>query len=338
MFSGKMDSKCENFRIISSALIGLIFILSGCESKLDLSNVRSAQEASTARYDNYQAAAKSNTTTIIIGNRGTVLNSNDKGLNWVRSALPGDTPTSFPTLVDVEFCADNHFIALDADRKIWISDLDGSNWISKPISTQEEVLDLTCDPKGNIWVVGSFTLILQSRDGGDTWQDKSISEDAMFSRVQFVDSDNGFVTGEFGTVFSTSNGGETWEAQNYIPNEFYPMASLFISADKGWVGGLQGIIFSTEDGGQSWARQNTSTVAPIYNIVGIDGEIYALGEQGTILILSGSEWKPVDVDMGFGYLRAAIPLDEENLLIAGGGGLLKVLANQKLKIKYTQIN
>ncbi len=324
-------SGSKNRKFTLATLIGLLVLLSGCEAKLDLSGVAASTAEPVMRYDHFQAAAKSASAVIVIGNRGVMLVSRDKGQSWNRQSLPGSSPISFPTLVDVDVCPDNHFVVLDADRKVWISDANGENWFSKAIPTEEEVLDLTCDQNGTLWVVGSFTLIMDSHDGGDTWTDKSIAEDAMFSRVQFIDQSYGIVTGEFGTVYTTKDGGDSWEASNSIPNEFYPMASHFISRQEGWVGGLQGIIFHTEDGGKNWHRQNTGTVAPIYNINAVNGEIYAVGEQGTILNLSGKEWKPIDAKLGFGYLRALLPVEGGNMLIAGGGGLVKLLTPQEIK-------
>lgn len=321
----------DNHRLVCMCILAAaVTFLSACEAKLDLSAVEAAKTNPTARYDHYQAAASSGEAVVIIGNRGVILVSNDAGENWSRHSLVGSSSISFPTLVDIDVCPDNKFVALDADRKIWLSDDNGENWISKIIPTEEDVLDLTCDKNGTLWVVGSFTLIMDSHDGGETWTDKSIAEDAMFSRVQFMNENDGIVTGEFGTVYATSDGGKTWEARNPIPNEFYPMASHFISPGEGWVGGLQGIIFHTEDGGKNWQRQETGIVAPIYNICVVNGLAYAVGEQGTILTLQGNTWKPVKANLGFGYLRAMLPMKGGELLIAGGGGLVKKLTPEDL--------
>ncbi|MCF6215934.1 MAG: YCF48-related protein [Emcibacter sp.] len=332
-----IEFKGWNRNINLIMLAGFFMLLTGCEAKLDLSGIVSAKEKPTARYDQYQAAAKSSAAVIIIGNRGVMLTSRDNGASWTRSILPGSSSVSYPTLVDIEVCPDNHFVALDADRKLWISDVNGENWISKAIPTEEDVLDLTCDPRGGLWVVGSFTLIMGSNDGGNNWVDKSISEDAMLSRIQFIDADNAVVTGEFGSVYTSRDGGESWDGGNAITSEFYAMASHFASQQKGWVGGLQGIIYQTDDGGQNWHRQQTASNAPIYNFTVVNGHTYAIGEQGTILVLSGEEWKPVKAKLGFGYLRAAVALGADTLLVAGGGGLIRLLHDQDLK-EYAQIN
>ncbi|MBL4802716.1 MAG: hypothetical protein JKY45_12565 [Emcibacter sp.] len=307
-----------------------ITFLSGCEANLDLSAVEDSKKNPIARYDHYQAIAKSDKSIVVIGNRGALLTSVDQGVSWTRQVLPGDQSISYPTLLDIDICPDNRFIVLDANRKVWISDAEGGNWVAKNITTEEEVLDLTCALDGTIWVVGSFTLIMDSHDGGNSWTDKSIAEDAMFSRIQFIDRQNGVVTGEFGSVYKTTDGGETWKAANMIPNEFYPMASLFITTEEGWVGGLQGIIFHTNDGGQNWHRQETGTKAPIYNIFDVAGEIYAIGEQGTLLTLAGNGWRSVEINLGFGYLRGALALSNGKFLVVGGGGLIRLLDQHKL--------
>lgn len=315
----------ENRKTILSGIIGLVVLLCGCEAKLDLSGVEATQKEPTRRYDHYQAAAKSPEAVVVVGNHGVLLVSHDNGENWNRHPLPGSDAVSFPTLVDIDVCPDGRFVALDTDRRIWSSGAKGQDWTAKTIPTEEEVLGLTCDQNGTLWVVGSFTLIMESRDRGENWTDKSISEDAVFGSVQFMDRKHGFVTGEFGSVYTTSDGGESWQAAPSIPHEFYPMASFFSSPQKGWVGGLQGIIFQTEDGGQNWQRQKTGTVAPIYTIFSVGSEIYAIGEQGTLLGLSKNEWRPVGASLGFGYLRAGLALGGERFLVAGGRGTVKIL-------------
>lgn len=309
----------ENRKAVFSGMLGLVVALCGCEAKLDLSGVEATKEQPVKRYDHYQAAAKSSEAVVVVGNHGVILVSRDKGESWRRHSLPGSDVVSFPTLVDVDVCPDGRFVALDADRRIWVSDVTGESWTAKEISTEEEVLDLTCDQNGALWVVGSFTLIMESRDGGENWTDKSISEDAMLGSVQFVGGAHGIVTGEFGSVYTTSDGGANWQAGNVIPNEFYPMASFFVTKEKGWVGGLQGIIFQTQDAGASWQRQQTGTLAPIYNIFSVEGKIYAIGEQGTILALSENEWGSVKADLGFGYLGAGLALGGGRSFWSRGG-------------------
>ena len=309
-------------------VIMLFFLvaLGGCEAKLDLSGVEATEQQPVKRSDQFLAAAENDQALVIVGRRGVVLTSFDQGTNWQRQQLAGDTVTNLPNLVDVTACPDGNFIALDTNRKIWQGGADARTWSSKKIDTPEEVVALACDATGAYWVVGSFTLILKSDDQGQTWQDMSIGEDALLSRIQFITPEDAVITGEFGVVYTSEDGGRSWFASGPVPNEFYSAASYFRNKEEGWVGGLQGIILHTDDGGKSWNRQKTGTVSPIYQIFDSGKSLVALGDQGTILSLQDTEWRPLAVDgLGYGYLRAAVPLDGGQFLVAGGNGLLRTI-------------
>ncbi|MFC7050122.1 WD40/YVTN/BNR-like repeat-containing protein [Emcibacter nanhaiensis] len=306
----------------------LIFlaVLGGCEAKLDLSGVEKSEQQAVKRSDQFLAAAENDQALVIVGRRGVVLTSFDRGESWQRQQLTGDTVVDLPNLVDITACPDGNFIALDTNRKIWLGGADARTWTSKKIDTPEEVVDLACDATGAYWVVGSFTLILKSQDQGQSWQDMSIGEDALLSRIQFVTPEHAVITGEFGVVYTSEDGGKSWFPTGPVPNEFYSAASYFRTSQQGWVGGLQGIILYTEDGGKSWNRQKTGTSSPIYRIFENGKSLIALGDQGTILSLHENEWRPLTVEgLGFGYLRAAVPLEDGQFLVAGGNGLLRTI-------------
>ena len=54
---------------------------------------------------------------------------------------------------------------------------------------------LTCDAQGRIWVVGAFSTILSSTDGGASWSEDSFGEDAQLTSVQFVDDNTAYIAG-----------------------------------------------------------------------------------------------------------------------------------------------
>ncbi|WP_138378914.1 WD40/YVTN/BNR-like repeat-containing protein [Luteithermobacter gelatinilyticus] len=303
--------------------LSLLF-LGACEAKLDLSGVEAEKQRTTTRYDQFLAAAANERVSVVVGMRGVVLTSSDAGYSWQRHIISSTTAVRHPALIDVEVCPDRTFIALDADRKIWSSDATGATWTPVTIETTEEVVDLACDPAGNYWVVGSFSLILKSADRGATWQDLSIGEDAMFSRIQFLSSQDAVITGEFGVVYVTTDSGQSWVSRGPVPGEFYSAASHFRTPEEGWVGGLQGVVFHTSDGGRNWSRQATDTLSPLYNFLEVQQSLYALGDQGTILKYADGHWQKMNAPgLGFGYLRAGLPVGPEQFVVAGGNGLIR---------------
>lgn len=297
-------------------------VLAGCEAPLVLDHVEAQRGATTQRFDLFQATATNGAAIVVVGSGGVVITSDDDGATWNRQQLAGA-----PFLLDLTTCANQEFVALAAERQVWFGDATGRNWRVAPIDTFEAVQAITCDPRGNIWVVGSFSTIWRSEDGGETWTETSMDEDMHFTSIQFVDADNGFMTGEFGDILKTQDGGETWEYLEPLPDEFYPQAAHFSDTQIGWVAGLNGTIWHTTDGGQTWSAQPTGTTAPLYGIAANGAGLFAVGGFGTVLASnSAGEWSRVDHGKPIRfYLRGILSLDDHRILAVGGAGALFVI-------------
>ncbi len=299
------------------ALMLLPALLAGCEAELNLAAVGEATSHASLRTDHYQALASTPAVSVLVGNDGAVLLSQDQGLTWQRQQLPGQ-----PGLIDVDACPDGSFIALGFDNQLWHSADQGLNWSAHELPTQEQMLTATCAPNGAWWAAGGFTTLLASRDQGANWEETSLDEDAMLTTLQFLDTQQAVVTGEFGLVFSSTDGGHSWQASGRLPEEFYPHASRFVSLNEGWVGGLNGFIYHTLDGGQSWQRQATPSAAPIFNFSANRDGLFAIGDHSSVLRLSGERWQAVPTPNAPTYLRAVSSGDDHRLTVAGGRGLL----------------
>jgi photosystem II stability/assembly factor-like uncharacterized protein len=230
-------------------------------------------------------------------------------------------------MLDLTVCPDGRFVALAFENQLHIGDVTAETWHAVAIDSVEVPQAVTCDPRGRVWVVGSFSSILRSDDLGETWTSTSMDEDLHFTTVQFVDQDHAFLTGEFGVVVRTADGGETWENLPPLPDEFYPQDAHFRDIQTGWVVGLNGTVLKTDDGGLSWSRQATGTSAPLYSIVPNGTRLFAVGGFGTVLQSSGNGgWLPVQHDKPIRfYLRGVVSLGDKKLLTAGGAGALFVI-------------
>ena len=305
---------------VTRALFILVMLLAvtGCEAPLNLKGVEEVSERPVKRFDQFLSAAKNEKVTVAVSSAGSVLVTADEGKQWTRHDLPGA-----PNLIEIASCPDGSFAALDTMRKVWISANDGNTWNEKGIDTAESMTTLACDSENRIWAGGSFTTLLSSADRGETWETTSFEEDAMFTDLQFVDSQFGVAVGEFGTVAFTENGGESWEIGPSIANEFYPQATLFLDRENGYVVGLNGKILRTSDGAASWAYEDTPTDAPLYGLAKQGMELFVVGEGGVMLQRKGERWERVEHDKPVrSYLRAALPVGGQELLIAGGAGAL----------------
>lgn len=305
------------------ALIALMLMM-GCEAPLDLQGVENVSKMPVKRFDRFQALAKSGETLIVVGFNGTVLVSNDGAERWKRLDLPGALD-----LIDIVACDDGSFAALDATRKIWISDDNGNSWDSKNIDTEDSVTTLTCGPDNKLWVGGSYTSIYSTEDRGGTWQTSTLGEDAMFTSIQFLDENYGVASGEFGKVVVSRDGGETWEIGPSMPNDFYPESTLFLDHDNGYAVGLNGKILKTTDAGASWTNEDSGTDAPLYGITVHAGDLYVVGEGGMMLHRNDGRWEQIQHGKPTrSYLRSALSVNDHQMLIAGGAGALFLVPTQ----------
>jgi photosystem II stability/assembly factor-like uncharacterized protein len=299
-------------------------VLGGCEAPLDLSGIEQQQNQATRRFDQFKSAAHTDDRIVVVGDHGVVLTSRDQGESWSRLELSG-----YPALVDVTACPDGSVVALDRSRKVWVSDTNGSGneyWASRGITTEEEPLAIDCDPEGHLWVTASFSTILHSDDKGLGWASQSLDEDMQLGTIQFLDRDSAVITGEFGALLKSIDGGRTWQRQADLPDEFFPLAAHFADTDTGWVSGLGGTVLHTRDGGQSWEKQSTASVSPLYGLISNGPELYAAGDSGTLLQYDGANWNPVAHNTGVrSYFIAMAALNRDQLLVAGGAGLVSVI-------------
>jgi photosystem II stability/assembly factor-like uncharacterized protein len=303
----------------------VLMLLPACEARLDLAGVEKTAAMPVKRFDQFQAAAKQGGTLVVVSSNGAVVVSTDATKNWLRHDLPGA-----PVLIDVTGCPDGSFAALDARRKVWLSADGGKTWGSETIDTEESVTALTCGPDNRLWVVGSFTSIFSSADQGKTWEADALEEDAIFTSIQFVDDHFAVIFGEFGMVIFSHNGGESWEVGPRLPNDFYPQAALFLDRHNGFVAGLNGRILKTADGGSNWEYEVTGMDTPLYGLARMGDDTFAVGEGGEMLRHSGDRWaKVLHGHPVRSYLRGVLPVNNHQLLIAGGAGGLFLVSTQE---------
>lgn len=295
-----------------------ISLLTGCEAPLNLEGVEKELAKQVRRTDQLQGVVSNGQALVAVGGNGLVLRSELAAQPaWQRQTLDGN-----PALIDVVACPDNAFAALSMDRTVWRSSDNGVSWQRNELPTPENVLSISCAPDNALWVTGSFSTLLNSADGGASWTENSLNEDAMLTGIQFFDGQNAVVAGEFGMIARTSDGGQSWQLSDPIPNDFYPQGSYFKDADHGWVAGLSGAVLYTDDGGRNWQQQHTGTESPLYSFRAVDDELFLLGDHGTVLKLAGDRWQKVKTPKIPVYLRAAAPVGENQLLVAGGWGAL----------------
>lgn len=325
-------NKAARFYLTFPCLLVLVVsFLTGCEARLDLEGVEKTLDQPIRRTDQLMSIQQlSDGTKLVFGDNGLVLKQAYGEQEWNRSQL--NVGLVKPNFIDSAVCPNGQAVALAYQNQIWLSEDKGESWSLRELPTAEEVQAVDCTPKGDIWVVGSFSTLLVSKDGGESWSESTMGEDSMLTAITFSSAEKGFALGEFGLLLATEDGGENWQIMDPVSDEFYPLSAYFRDSKTGWVGGLQGLIMQTDDGGASWQRQKVASETPIYSFIGNGESIYATGDRGTVLTLKGGEWIKVPSPENPTYYRSGISTEDHSLLIVGGWGVLLELdlATQRL--------
>lgn len=302
------------------ACLLIFFLLFGCEAKLNLEGVQKEVAKSSVRTDQYQAMLLNQGTIILVGSQGLVMTSTDQGVTWQRRIVEGK-----PNFTGLAACPDKSLIAVSFDRRLWSSADNGVTWTSRPITTKQDVMDLHCAPDGSIWVTGSRSTLLHSTDSGVSWQESDLGEDAMLTFIKFFDHQTGILAGEFGMFYKTTDGGNSWQSVGVIGEDLYPLGVYFADENTGWAGGLGGVIMKTTDGGVTWTRQEVEIPVPVYKFVSDGTNVYALADGCSVLALKDGRWRRMKSPNAPVYLVGGLVLDNKQLLVAGGFGMLLTL-------------
>jgi len=134
------------------------------------------------------------------------------------------------------------------------------------------------------WIVGEFGLVLQTRDGGQTWVSQRYGSDLpQLYAVKFFDNRRGWAIGQAGNIIQTLDGGRHWSAvQLETKRDLY---DLSVEDDRGVIVGDQ-VIFVSRDGGATWKPMGTHSQDHWLTGVALkSSEAIAVGQAGTTQLL-----------------------------------------------------
>jgi len=224
---------------------------------------------------------------IVVGDKGLLMTSDDKGQTWSRQQLRKGT-TAFD-LYSVAFTADGSqgWAVGDGGAVFHTSD-SGATWNLQPNKLAAALLKVAVVDAQKACAVGEHGTVLCTSDGGATWNLQKF-EDFVFFDVAFADPQNGWAVGEFATALHTADGGKTWSIQiggqrSITADPYFALA--FADASNGLAFGLNGADMVTTDGGKSWKPGTvTGDTRSIYAAVSKPGggvSLYLGGADGTL--------------------------------------------------------
>jgi photosystem II stability/assembly factor-like uncharacterized protein len=177
--------------------------------------------------------------------------------------------------------------------KAFLPGISANPWEVIKLPTEATLSDVafTDDPNHG-WLVGQRSTLLETTDGGKSWELKGLelgTERAGFTSVSFSGQE-GWVLGQPSILIHTTDGGKNWERvplSEKLPGSPYSVTAL--GAKSAEMTTDVGAIYRTTDGGKNWQAMVEEAVGVVRNMVrSPDGKYVAVSSRGSFY----SVWQP----------------------------------------------
>ncbi|WP_239651556.1 photosynthesis system II assembly factor Ycf48 [Neosynechococcus sphagnicola] len=209
----------------------------------------------------------------------------------------------------------------------YLPSLEATPWQSVALPTEETLLDVAfTENVQHGWLVGSNATLLETVDGGQTWQSKTLDLDDSHYRLTSVSfsGQEGWVVGQPLIMLHTTDGGGSWSRVPLSPK--LPGAPNTIVALGPQVAEMTtdvGAIYRTSDGGRNWKAMVQSAVGVLRNISrSADGSYVAVSARGNFYSLwnPGQEaWAPFNRNSSRRVQNMGFTPDGRLWMLARGG-------------------
>ncbi|WP_181456811.1 WD40/YVTN/BNR-like repeat-containing protein [Pseudomonas fluorescens] len=263
---------------------------------------------------------------VSVGERGTVLLSDDDGKSW--STHQAGT---MDTLTAVTFQNDTQGFAVGHGGNILKTVDGGSSW--KSVLDGKKLISLTT--KAASQALAQFDKDQDvSADDADHFQayakrlEENGTSEPLFS-IKFMNESLGFAVGAYGMILRTRDAGETWAVwMTHVdnPQELH-LYTILETNGAIYLAGEQGFLARSLDGGEHFTRLETGFAGSFFTLAADKrSTLYAGGLQGQLIASSdqGTSWRKVETDSNISWI--ASQLDEQGNVILGNlaGGLYTV--------------
>jgi photosystem II stability/assembly factor-like uncharacterized protein len=296
---------------------------------------------------------------VAVGERGTVLLSDDAGKTWRQVTTPVQV-----SLVAVQFVNANTGWAVGNlgvvlhttdGGETWSKQLDGiqaADIVAKEASTPEEqtaaqrlvkdgpdkpFLDLYLEDELNGYIIGAYNLIFKTTDGGKSWQSwqKHVTNPKEMHWYGLRPAGNAlFLVGEQGMLLRSTDHGETFK-QIASP---YKGSFFGLVASKGGqvvIYGLRGNAFWSGNQGRTWKKIDTKIEVTFADGIELsDGSLALVSQAGDVLI-SHNHGQDFQLLPG----QASLPIaaigqaNDGSLMLAGLRGIKRIAPPAGIAIK-----
>jgi photosystem II stability/assembly factor-like uncharacterized protein len=217
-----------------------------------------------------------------VGKSALVLRTDDAGRNWKRqkTPIPPEKHLFGIAVIDARTAwavGDwGAIIATHDGGATWEDRSLGALTIKEESTPERQSATLTDDvvlydisfpDAKHGFIAGEFGTILVTRDGGETWERRSVGTEKTLFGVTFTTPETGWAVGIDGLIIRTRDGGDSWDVQRgrvgtesleelgFVDTIKNPaLYSVRVSGREGVVAGDTGILLLSHDGGETWER------------------------------------------------------------------------------------
>jgi photosystem II stability/assembly factor-like uncharacterized protein len=170
-----------------------------------------------------------------------------------------------------------------------------SPWQPVDIHTKSNPLDLAFTDSRHGFLVGSNRLILETNDGGVSWQERALElpEEENF-RLISVDfsGDEGWIVGQPGLLLHSTDGGQNWSRlflDTKLPGEPYLVTAQ--GRSRAELATNVGAVYRTNDGGNTWQAEVEDAAGAVRDLRrSPDGRYVSVSGLGNFF----ATWNPGD--------------------------------------------
>lgn len=236
--------------------------------------------------------------------------------------------------------AGERMVAVGNWGHVILSDDKGVTWRQAqkvPTRTTLTAVYFTDDKNG--WAVGHDTVIINTTDGGETWQmqySDPPAETPLLS-VWFENNEHGLAVGSFSFMLETFDGGKTWESRPLLetePEGFEQphLNALFWGPDRRtevMIASEAGNFFRSRDAGKTWELVRMPYVGSFWGgMVTNTGRVLAFGMRGNIFRSDnfGDTWEKSDTGADQSF-SSGIQLSDGTIMAVGLAGTVAYSSN-----------